>query len=49
VSFVKACDPEKVYIFTGFAEELGRSVRTGLGLEARAVPSINQRTLFEDY
>jgi putative mRNA 3-end processing factor len=49
VSFIKACDPEKVYIFTGFAEELGRSVRFELGLEARAVPSINQRTLSEDY
>jgi putative mRNA 3-end processing factor len=49
VSFIKACDPEKVYIFTGFAEELGRSVRSELGLEARAVPSINQRTLSDDY
>jgi putative mRNA 3-end processing factor len=49
VSFIKACDPKKVYIFTGFAEELGRSVKSELGLEARAVPSINQRTLSEDY
>jgi putative mRNA 3-end processing factor len=49
VSFIKACDPEKVYIFTGFAEELGRSIKSELGLEARAVPSINQRTLSDDY
>jgi putative mRNA 3-end processing factor len=49
VSFIKACAPEKVYIFTGFADEIGRLVRNELGLEARAVPSINQRTLFEDY
>ncbi len=49
VSFIKACDPERVYIFTGFAEELGRSVKSELGLEARAVPSINQRTLSDDY
>jgi putative mRNA 3-end processing factor len=49
VSFIKACNPEKVYIFTGFAEELKRSVRSKLGLEAKAVPAINQRTLVEDY
>jgi len=49
VSFIKACDPERVYIFTGFAEELRRSVKSELGLEARAVPSINQRTLSDDY
>jgi Cft2 family RNA processing exonuclease len=49
VSFIKACNPEKVYIFTGFAEELKRSVRSKLGLEAQAVPAINQRTLVEDY
>ena len=49
MSFVKACEPEKVYIFTGFAEELGRSIRSELGLEAKALPAINQRTLFEDY
>jgi Cft2 family RNA processing exonuclease len=49
VSFIKACDPEKVYIFTGFAEELGRSIKSELGLEARPLPSINQRTLSDDY
>src|SRR5712692_6348244 len=45
VSFIKACQPEEVYIFTGFAEELKQSVRSKLGLEAKAVPAINQRTL----
>jgi Cft2 family RNA processing exonuclease len=49
VSFIKACNPQKVYIFTGFAEELRRLIRTELGLEAKAVPSINQRTLSDDY
>jgi putative mRNA 3-end processing factor len=49
VSFIKACTPEKVYIFTGFAEELRRLIRTELGLEVKAVPSINQRTLSDDY
>lgn len=49
MSFVKACEPEKVYIFTGFAEELGRSIKSELGLEASGLPAINQRTLFEDY
>jgi putative mRNA 3-end processing factor len=49
VSFIKACNPEKVYIFTGFAEELKQSVRSKLGLEVKAVPAINQRTLVEDY
>jgi putative mRNA 3-end processing factor len=49
MSFVKACDPEKVYIFTGFAEELGRSIKSELGVQARGLPAINQRTLFEDY
>jgi putative mRNA 3-end processing factor len=49
VSFIKACQPEEVYIFTGFAEELRRTVKSELGLDARAVPMINQRKLFEDY
>jgi putative mRNA 3-end processing factor len=49
VSFIKACNPQKVYIFTGFAEELRRLIRTELGLDAKAVPSINQRTLSDDY
>ena len=49
VSFVKACDPEKVYIFTGFAEDLSRALGSKLGLDARAVPSYLQRTLAEDY
>ncbi len=48
-SFVKACDPEKVYIFTGFAEDLCRALGSRLGLDARAVPSYLQRTLAEDY
>ena len=49
ISFVKACDPDKVYIFTGFAEELRRALGSRLGLDARAVPSYLQRTLAEDY
>ena len=49
VSFVKACDPEQVYVFTGFAEEFGRAIRTRLGQSAKAVPSFPQRTLVEDY
>jgi len=49
VSFIKACHPGEVYIFTGFAEELRRTVKSELGLDARAVPMINQRKLFEDY
>ncbi len=49
VGFIKACGPRKVYIFTGFAEQLKRALRTRLGLEARTVPSYVQRTLSEDY
>ncbi len=49
VSFVKACGPDRVYIFTGFAEELKRSIKSRLGLDARVVPSYLQRTLAEDY
>jgi Cft2 family RNA processing exonuclease len=44
-SFVKACNPKKVYVFTGFAREFGRWVRSKLGLETRPVPSYLQRTL----
>jgi len=49
VWFIKACRPEEVYIFTGFAEELGRTLKFELGLDAKAVPTMNQRKLFEDY
>jgi putative mRNA 3-end processing factor len=49
ISFVKACDPDRVYIFTGFAEDLRRALGSRLGLDARAVPSYLQRTLAEDY
>jgi putative mRNA 3-end processing factor len=49
VSFVKACDPEQVYVFTGFAEEFRRAIKTRLGREAKAIPSYAQRTLVEDY
>lgn len=49
VSFIKACQPREVYIFTGFAEELRRTVKSDLGIDARAVPMINQRKLFEHY
>ncbi len=48
-SFVKACNPKKVYVFTGFAREFGRWVRSKLGLEARTIPSFIQRTLGDDY
>jgi len=49
VSFVKACDPDRLYIFTGFAEDFRRAIKTRLGREARTVPSYAQRTLVEDY
>ena len=49
VSFVKTCNPEKVYVFTGFADDLGRVLASRLGVDARAVPSYLQRTLAEDY
>ena len=49
VRFIKACSPQQVYIFTGFAEELRVSLRTRLGLDARVVPSFLQRTLAEQY
>ncbi|MBO0888108.1 hypothetical protein J2P12_03315 [Candidatus Bathyarchaeota archaeon] len=49
VSFVKSCDPERLYIFTGFADDFRRAMKTRLGRDARAVPSYAQRTLVEDY
>ena len=49
VAFIKACSPRRVFIFTGFADELRASLRTRLGIEARVVPSYLQRTLAEDY
>jgi putative mRNA 3-end processing factor len=49
VSFVKACDPRELYIFTGFAEDFRRAISTRLGQEARSVLSYKQRTLVEDY
>jgi len=49
VSFVKACDPKRLYIFTGFAEDFKRAIRTRLGREARTVPSYAQKTLVDDY
>jgi len=49
VSFVEACDPERLYIFTGFAEDFGRAIRRRFGREARSVSSFVQRTLVEDY
>lgn len=48
-SFVKACNPKKVYVFTGFAREFGRWVRSKLGMEARPVPSYVQRTLKDGF
>ena len=49
VGFIKECDPRRVYIFTGFADELRVALRTRAGLEAREVPSYVQRTLAENY
>jgi Cft2 family RNA processing exonuclease len=49
VSFVKGCDPERLYIFTGFAEDFRRAMKIRLGRDARTVPSYAQRTLVEDY
>ncbi len=49
VGFIKKCDPRRVYIFTGFAEELRVALRTRVGVEARSVPSYIQRTLGENY
>jgi len=49
VGFIKKCDPRRVYIFTGFAEELRVALRTRIGVEARFVPSYVQRTLVENY
>lgn len=49
VQFITACKPRRVYIFTGFANELRASLKTRMGLEAKIVPSYLQRTLVEDY
>ncbi len=49
VHFIRACNPRRVYIFTGFADEIRASLKTRLGLEAKVVPSYLQRTLVEDY
>ncbi len=49
VSFVEACDPDRLYIFTGFAEDFRRAIRRRLGREASSVSSFVQRTLVEDY
>lgn len=49
VSFVKASNPDRVYIFTGFAEEFRRAIKTRLGQEAKSVLAYSQRTLIEDY
>ena len=48
-SYVKACNPKKVYVFTGFAREFGRWITSKLGLEACTVPSYIQRTLKDDF
>lgn len=48
-SFVKACRPRKVYLFTGFAPEFGHWVKSKLGIEARPTPSYVQRSLKDDY
>jgi putative mRNA 3-end processing factor len=48
-SYVKACRPKKVYIFTGFAREFTHWVKSKLGVEARSVPSYVQRSLKEAY
>ena len=49
VSFIKECSPERVYIFTGFADALKRLIRTELDLEVKTVPLINQKTLSDDF
>ncbi len=49
VGFIRTCNPRRVYIFTGFAEDLRVALRTRLGVEARVVPSYLQRTLVDDY
>jgi len=49
VGFIKECDPRRVYIFTGFADELRVALRHRVGVDARAVPSYLQRTLAENY
>lgn len=49
VTFVKDCDPDRVYIFTGFAEDFRRAIRMRIGREAKPVPSYAQRTLAEHF
>jgi putative mRNA 3-end processing factor len=49
VRFIKECEPRRVYIFTGFAEELRVALRSRVGVEARVVPSYLQRTLVDNY
>jgi len=49
VGFIKQCDPRRVYIFTGFADELRVALRTRLGIEAKYVPSYVQRTLVDNF
>jgi putative mRNA 3-end processing factor len=49
VHFIRACNPGRVYIFTGLAHELQSALRTRLGVEAKAVPSYLQRTLAEAF
>ena len=49
VSFIKECNPDRVFIFTGFADALRRLIRSELDLEVKTVPSINQKTLSEDF
>jgi putative mRNA 3-end processing factor len=49
VGFIRKCNPRRVYIFTGFAEELRVALRSRVGVEARVVPSYLQRTLADTF
>jgi len=49
VQFIRACNPRRVYIFTGMAHELRAALRTRVGMDAKPVPSYLQRTLGEAY
>ena len=49
VSFVRECNPDQVYVFTGFAEDFRRAIKTRLGRDARPVPLFAQRTLAEHF
>ncbi len=49
VSYIKACNPKHVYVFTGFVEGLQRALATALGREMKQVPPYLQRTITEDY